>query len=206
MELKNVCVYCGSSPGKDPIFLKAARAMGEEIARRGLTLIYGGGRLGLMGQVARATMENGGKVIGVIPQSLQDQELAFQELTELHVVGSMHERKALMADLADGFAAMPGGYGTLEEIFEVLTWVQLGFHSKPCGFLNINNYYDTLLAFLDQSVEEQFIHRPHRDLIMQALNPAELLDQFAAYIPVKMNKSEWARDFEEKHQIPPQQD
>lgn len=171
--------------------------MGEEIAKRGLTLVYGGGRVGLMGEVARSTMENGGKVIGVIPQALEDQELAFQELDELHVVGSMHERKAMMADLADGFAALPGGYGTLEEIFEVLTWVQLGFHAKPCGFLNINHYYDTLLAFLDQSVDEQFIHQPHRDLIMQALEPADLLDKFSAYVPVLMDKSQWARDLEE---------
>lgn len=197
MKLNSVCVYCGSSPGRNPLFLEAARSTGEEIAKRGLTLVYGGGRVGLMGEVARSALENGGKVIGVIPQALKDQELAFQEVSELRVVGSMHERKALMADLADGFAALPGGYGTLEEIFEVLTWLQLGFHTKPCGFLNINNYYDTLLAFLDQSVEEQFIHQPHRDLIMQALSPAELLDKFLDYVPVRMNKSQWARDFED---------
>ena len=199
MNLKSVCVYCGSSPGKNSLYINAARSMGEEIARRGMTLVYGGGRVGLMGEVARAAMEKGGKVIGVIPQALKDQELAFQELTELHVVNSMHERKALMADLADGFVAMPGGYGTLEEVFEVLTWVQLGFLTKPCGFLNINHYYDTLLAFLDQSVAEQFIYQPHRDLILQALDPAELLDLFDAYKPVKMNKSEWAREFQKKN-------
>lgn len=180
------------------MFLQSARSMGKEIADRNLTLVYGGGRVGLMGEVARAAMENGGKVIGVIPEALKDQELAFHELSELRVVDSMHERKAQMAELSDGFAALPGGYGTLEEIFEVLTWLQLGFHTKPCGFLNINHYYDTLLAFLDQSVEEQFIYQPHRDLIMQALEPAELLDKFTAYKPVKISKAEWARSLEKK--------
>ena len=196
MPLEKICVYCGSSPGKNPSFLKSARMMGEEIAARGWTLVYGGGRAGLMGEVARSAMEKGGQVIGVIPKALEDQELAFHELTELHVVNSMHERKALMADLSDGFVALPGGYGTLEEIFEVLTWVQLGFHAKPCGVLNIENYYDSLLTFLDQSVEEQFIYQPHRDLIMQAVEPAQLLDMFAAYQPVKMNKSEWVHNLE----------
>lgn len=198
MQIKTICVYCGSSPGRNALFLQSARSMGKEIAERKLTLVYGGGRVGLMGEVARAAMENGGKVIGVIPQALKDQELAFHELSELRVVDSMHERKALMAELSDGFAALPGGYGTLEEIFEVLTWLQLGFHTKPCGFLNINHYYDTLLAFLDQSVEEQFIYQPHRDLIMQAIEPAELLDKFTAYKPVKISKAEWVRDLEEK--------
>jgi hypothetical protein len=170
--------------------------MGEEIAARGWTLVYGGGRAGLMGEVARSAMKKGGEVVGVIPKALEDQELANHELTKLHVVNSMHERKAMMADLSDGFAALPGGYGTLEEIFEVLTWVQLGFHTKPCGVLNIDHYYDNLLAFLDQSVEQQFIYQPHRDLIMQALEPAQLLDMFEAYRPVKMDKSEWVHNLE----------
>ena len=196
MTIKNICVYCGSSPGKNPSFLQSARMMGKEIADRGWTLVYGGGRAGLMGEVARSAMEKGGKVVGVIPKALEDQELANHELTELHVVGSMHERKAMMADLSDGFVALPGGYGTLEELFEVLTWVQLGFHTKPCGVLNIDHYYDSLLAFLDQSVEQQFIYQPHRDLIMQALEPEQLLNMFEAYRPVKMNKSEWVHNLE----------
>jgi uncharacterized protein (TIGR00730 family) len=196
MELKKVCVYCGSSPGKNPEYLLAARAMGKELAKREITLVYGGGRAGLMGEVARATLANGGQVIGVIPKALRDQELAFHELADLHVVDSMHERKALMAELSDAFVALPGGYGTLEEIFEVLTWVQLGFHTKPCGVLNINHYYDHLLEFLDHSVAEQFIYQPHRDLVLQALEPAELIDRFSAYQPVKMNKAAWVHNME----------
>jgi uncharacterized protein (TIGR00730 family) len=198
MQLEKVCVYCGSSPGKSPAFLQSARAIGTELAKRRITLVYGGGRVGLMGEIARAVLENDGEVIGVIPKALKDQELAFHELTELHVVDSMHERKALMAQLSDGFVALPGGYGTLEEFFEVLTWVQLGFHTKPCGILNINHYYDHLLEFLDQSVDAEFIFQPHRDLILQALDPIELLDLFSAYQPVKMNKAEWARALEKQ--------
>jgi uncharacterized protein (TIGR00730 family) len=197
MKLEKICVYCGSSPGKYPQFIEAARTMGAELARRNFTLVYGGGRVGLMGEAARTTLKSGGKVIGVIPKALEDQELASHELTELHVVNSMHERKALMAELADGFIAMPGGYGTLEEIFEVLTWVQLGFHAKPCGFLNISHYYDSLLEFLDQAVENQFIHQPHRDLILQAEEPSTLLDMFASYQPVIMNKAEWVKLMED---------
>ncbi len=198
MKLTKICVYCGSSAGKDPVYLQAARALGEEIAKRRLTLVYGGGRVGLMGEVARAVLNKGGRVIGVIPKSLQEQELAFSELAELRVVDSMHERKAMMAELSDGFIALPGGYGTIEEIFEVLTWSQLGFHTKPCGILNINHYYDRLLEFLDQSVAAQFIYQPHRDLILQAVDPAVLLDIFTAYQPVRMNKAEWVRKLESK--------
>ena len=197
MEIRRVCVYCGSSPGKNPDFLQSARVMGAELANRNITLVYGGGRSGLMGEVARAALENGGQVIGVIPKALEDQELAFREVTELHVVDSMHERKALMAELSDGFVALPGGYGTLEEIFEVLTWVQLGFHTKPCGVLNIDHYYDHLLEFLDNSVTEQFIHQPHRDLILQALEPADLIERFLAYQPVRMNKAAWVLNMKE---------
>jgi len=197
MEIKSVCVYCGSSPGKNPDFLQSARAMGTELANRKITLVYGGGRSGLMGEVARTVLERGGRVIGVIPKALEDQELAFREVTELRVVDSMHERKALMAELSDAFVALPGGYGTLEEIFEVLTWVQLGFHTKPCGLLNIGHYYDHLMAFLDNSVTEQFIYQPHRDLIMQALEPADLIARFLAYQPVRMNKAEWVHNLEQ---------
>jgi uncharacterized protein (TIGR00730 family) len=196
MEMKKICVYCGSSPGKNPDYLEAARSVGRELAQRGITLVYGGGRSGLMGEVARAALAADGRVIGVIPEALRDQELAFKEVTELHVVSSMHERKALMAELSDGFIALPGGYGTLEEIFEVLTWVQLGFHTKPCGLLNIDHYYDSLLKFLDHSVEEHFIHQPHRDLILQAEEPADLLESFATYQPLPMNKAAWVLKME----------
>lgn len=197
MKLNKVCVYCGSSSGKDPVFLQAARSMGEEIARRHLTLVYGGGRVGLMGAVARTVLEKGGEVIGVIPKALEEQELAFHDLLELHVVNSMHERKALMAELSDGFIALPGGYGTIEEIFEVLTWVQLGIHAKPCGLLNTGGYYDRLLDFLDHAVAQNFVHQPHRDLFLQAVDPGELLDSFEAYQPVLMNKAEWVREMED---------
>jgi uncharacterized protein (TIGR00730 family) len=196
MQFSKICVYCGSSAGGNPAYIQAAHALGEEIAKRNLTLVYGGGKVGLMGEVARSAMQSSGRVIGIIPKALRDQELAFNELTELHVVNSMHERKAMMAELADGFIALPGGYGTIDEFFEVLTWSQLGFHTKPCGILNINHYYDRLLEFLDQSVEEKFIYQPHRDLILQAATPAELLDAFSAYQPVRMNKAEWARKME----------
>ncbi len=196
MQLSKICVYCGSSAGGNPAYMQAAHALGEEIANRRLTLVYGGGKVGLMGEVARSALQNNGRVIGVIPKALEEQELAFSELTELFVVNSMHERKAMMADLADGFIALPGGYGTIDEFFEVLTWSQLGFHTKPCGILNIQHYYDRLLEFLDQSVTEKFVYQPHRDLILQADSPAELLEQFADYQPVRMNKAEWARKME----------
>jgi len=199
MQLNRICVYCGSSAGKDPLYLQAARDLGKEIADRRLALVYGGGKVGLMGAVARAAMDSGGHVIGVIPKALQEQELAFSEVSELRVVDSMHERKAIMAELADGFVALPGGYGTIEEIFEVLTWSQLGFHTKPCGILNVNHYYDRLLEFLDDAVKAQFIFQPHRDLILPAGSPAQLLDLFAAYQPVRMNKAEWAHRMENQN-------
>jgi len=191
--MKTICVYCGSSPGRDARFVQAAKATGEEIARRQLTLIYGGGRVGLMGEVARAALSHGGRVIGVIPKALVEQELAMQALSEMHVVASMHERKALMAELADGFIALPGGFGTIEEIFEVLTWAQLGMHTKPCGLLNTAHYFDQLLQFIDQAVEEHFVHPPHRALILQGQSPAELLDLFLKHKPVRMDKAEWVR-------------
>lgn len=191
--MKTICVYCGSSPGKDVRFVQAARATGEEIARRQLTLVYGGGRVGLMGEVARAALSLGGRVIGVIPQAMVAQQLAMQALSEMRVVASMHERKALMAELADGFIALPGGYGTIEEIFEVLTWAQLGMHTKPCGLLNTAHYFDRLLQFVDQAVEEHFVYPPHRALILQGQSPAELLDLFLKHQPVRMDKADWAR-------------
>ena len=199
MEINAICVYCGSSPGRSPVFRTAAQQLGAEIASRGIHLVYGGASVGLMGEVARAALAGGSKVTGVIPQTLADQEVAFMELDDLIVVNSMHERKARMAEMADGYIAMPGGYGTFDEFFEVLTWAQLGMHAKPCGLLNVENYYGQLLAFLDHAVQEMFIHAPHREMIMSADDSNVLIDQMAAYDTVPVKKSEWVRAMEERN-------
>jgi len=191
MEINKICVYCGSSPGRSPVFREAAQQLGTEIASRGIHLVYGGASVGLMGEVARAVLVGGGKVTGVIPKSIADQEVAFLELDDLIVVNTMHERKARMAELADGYIAMPGGYGTFDEFFEVLTWAQLGMHAKPCGLLNVENYYKQLLAFLDHAVQEMFIYAPHREMILSAVDPNDLIDQMAAYDTVPINKAAW---------------
>ena len=199
MKINTICVYCGSSPGRSPVFRAAAQQLGAEIASRGIHLVYGGASVGLMGEIARAALAGGSKVTGVIPKTLADQEVAFMELDDLIVVNSMHERKARMAELADGYIAMPGGYGTFEEFFEVLTWAQLGMHAKPCGLLNVENYYGQLLAFLDHAVQEMFIHAPHREMILSAVDSNDLIDQMAAYDTVPVKKSEWVRAMEEKN-------
>jgi uncharacterized protein (TIGR00730 family) len=196
MEINAICVYCGSSPGRLPVFQEAAQQLGTEIASRGINLVYGGASVGLMGEVARAVMAGGGKVTGVIPQSIADQEVAFMGLDDLIVVNSMHERKARMAEMADGYIALPGGYGTFEEFFEVLTWAQLGMHTKPCGLLNVENYYGQLLAFLDHAVQEMFIHKPHREMILSAVDSSDLIDQMAAYDKTPINKSAWVQAME----------
>ncbi|HVN53759.1 MAG TPA: TIGR00730 family Rossman fold protein [Anaerolineaceae bacterium] len=189
--LKRICVFCGSSPGANSEYLEVARQLGETLARRNLTLVYGGAKVGLMGQVARAALAAGGQVIGVIPRSLLDMEVAYTDVGTLHVVGSMHERKSMMADLSDSFIALPGGLGTIEEFFEVLTWAQLGFHQKPCGLLNIGGYYDHLLKFLDVAVREEFIDQAHREMVLVDTTAAGLLDQFARYAPPKSSKAAW---------------
>lgn len=194
MEIKSICVYCGSSPGRQPEYVQAAQALGAEIGKRGIQLVYGGARVGLMGEVARAALTAGGKVIGIMPKALVDQEIACVSEIELRVVNDMHERKAAMADLSDGFIAMPGGFGTFEEFFEVLTWQQLGIHSKPCGLLNIQGYYDGLLSFIDHAVEEMFIHHSNKDLILASKDPAQLIEQFLEFQPVKMDKARWVRE------------
>jgi len=199
MKINTICVYCGSSPGRLPVYRTAAQQLGAEIASRGIHLVYGGASVGLMGEVARAALAGGSKVTGVIPKTLADQGVAFMELDDLIVVNSMHERKARMAELADGYIAMPGGYGTFEEFFEVLTWAQLGMHAKPCGLLNVENYYGQLLAFLDHAVQEMFIHAPHREMILSAVDSNDLIDQMAAYDTVPVKKSEWVRAMEEKN-------
>jgi uncharacterized protein (TIGR00730 family) len=174
--MRRLCVFCGSSAGGRPEYAAAARELGALLARHGLGLVYGGGHVGLMGVLADAVLAGGGEVIGVIPQALMDRELAHPGLTELRVVGTMHQRKALMADLADGFAALPGGYGTGDELFEILTWAQLGLHARPIGLLNTAGYFDALLAWLDHMVREQFLRPEHRRLLLAADNPAALLD------------------------------
>ncbi len=181
--MRTVCVFCGSSPGSHPVFADAARRMGETLAARGLTLVYGGGRVGLMGEIARAALAAGGHVIGVIPQALLRKELVYEDLTELHVVESMHARKALMAERADAFVAMPGGYGTFEEFCEVLTWGQLGFHHKAVALLNVAGYFDGLLALFDRAVAEQFVRPAHRALVLAEDDPGRLLDRLDAYRP-----------------------
>ncbi len=186
--MKYVCVFCGSSMGLRPAYKLAARAMGETLARRGLGLVYGGGNVGLMGIVADAALAVGGRVIGVIPEFLFAKEIAHAGLTELHVVSSMHERKALMADLSDAFVALPGGYGTLEEFCEVLTWAQLGLHQKPNGLLNVEGYYEPLLKLFDQAVTEQFLKPELHSLVLEASDPDHLLDLLANYQPPRVDK------------------
>jgi uncharacterized protein (TIGR00730 family) len=188
MKIKRICVYCGSSPGKNPAYALAAAQLGKELCRRNIGLVYGGAAVGVMGVVADSVLEHGGEAIGVIPKSLAVKELAHENLSELHVVASMHERKAMMADLADGFIALPGGWGTLEEIFEILTWAQLGFHAKPCGLLNIEAYYDDLMAFLENSFEQEFVNPLYRPMLMTDKKPSQLLDQFAVYTAPKVRK------------------
>jgi uncharacterized protein (TIGR00730 family) len=180
--IRRVCVFCGASAGHDPAYLAAA-AVGEGLARREIGIVYGGGRVGLMGAVADAALDAGGEVIGVIPQGLVDRELAHRSLTDLHVVGSLHERKALMAELADAFIALPGGLGTLEELSEVVSWAQLELHVKPIGLLDVGEYWRPLLAWLDLAVMEGFVAPAHRRLIERADTLEALLDRFAGWNP-----------------------
>ena len=186
--MRRVGVFCGSNSGLRSEYLEAARDTGLALVERGLGLVYGGANLGLMGEIANAVLARGGEVIGVIPESLVAREIAHPRLTDLRIVKSMHERKMMMSDLADGFIALPGGYGTLEEFFEIVTWAQLGLHAKPCGVLNVCRYYDQLLNFLDQAVEEQFLREQNRSLILEAEDPRTLLAQFENYQQVQVTK------------------
>jgi uncharacterized protein (TIGR00730 family) len=179
MELKSVCVFCGSRMGARPEYLEGARALGTELARRGLALVYGGTSVGLMGAMADAALAAGGKVVGVLPQVLSDREVAHPRLTELHLVDSMHTRKAMMAERADAFIAMPGGIGTFEELFEVTTWAQLGIHHKPIGLLNVADYYEPLLAMMKRAVDEGFIAETRAQPFACDPSPAALLDTLA---------------------------
>jgi uncharacterized protein (TIGR00730 family) len=186
--MRRICVFCGSSPGADPAYRSCARELGALLADNGLGLVYGGGNVGLMGEIANAALERRGEVIGVIPRSLADRELAHTGVTDLRVVGSMHERKAVMAELADAFIALPGGLGTLEEFCEVLTWAQLGFHGKPCGLLDVRSYYAPLIRFFDEAVRQRFLTQEHRDMILVDEDPRSLLRRFAAHVAPVVEK------------------
>ena len=186
--MKRICIYCGSSPGKLPDYMESARTLGHELAARGLGLVYGGASVGVMGVVADAVLEKGGEAIGVIPYALATKEVAHSGLNELFVVDSMHERKAKMAELSDGFIALPGGWGTIEEIFEMLTWAQLGFHDKPCGLLNISSYYDHLVTFLEHAIDQRFVREEFRPMIMVNESASALLDRFGGYVAPQVKK------------------
>jgi uncharacterized protein (TIGR00730 family) len=183
-----VCVFCGSSPGARAAYRTAAEEVARALAARGLGLVYGGASVGLMGALADAALAAGAEVVGVVPRALVEREIAHGGLSELHVVESMHERKGLMADLSDGFVALPGGAGTLEELFEVWTWAQLGLHDKPCALLDVEGYYAGLAAFLDRAVAERFLASEHREMLMLADEPGALLDAFASWRPPRRGK------------------
>lgn len=186
--MKSITVFCGSNSGLRPEYAEAAQLLAQHLVKRQIRLVFGGGQVGLMGIIADTVMQLGGEVIGIIPESLDKKEVGHRNITTLHVVGSMHERKAMMADLADGFIAMPGGIGTFEEFFEILTWAQLGFHQKPCGLLNVLNYYEPLLNLCDQAVREGFLRPVHRQLILEDNEPQSLLDKMADYRPQAVEK------------------
>jgi uncharacterized protein (TIGR00730 family) len=186
--MKRICVFCGSNAGARSEYAEAARALAKVLAERKLGIVYGGGNVGLMGVLADAALEHGGEVIGVIPQKLVDKEVAHHGVTELRIVETMHERKALMNDLSDAFIALPGGFGTLDEFFEVLTWSQLGFHGKPCALLNVAGYYDGMLAMLDHAVTERFLRPAHRELVIADTDPLRLLQRLSAFVPAPKGK------------------
>lgn len=189
--MKKICVFCGSSFGNNKSYSDTANLLGNLIAKKNIELVYGGASVGLMGEIASAVLKAGGKVTGVIPKQLIEKEVAHTGLNDLRVVGSMSERKSLMADLSDGFIAMPGGFGTLEEVFEVVAWGQLNFHNKPLGLLNVNGYYDNLISFLDHTVKENFIKPEHREMILVDSDPEEMLIKLQNYIPPKFDKADW---------------
>jgi uncharacterized protein (TIGR00730 family) len=192
--VKRLCVFCGSSPGFDPAHAAMARNLGAKLATEGIGLVYGGGSIGLMGIVADAALAGGGEVIGVMPQALVDRELAHGGCSAFHVTRSMHERKAIMADLSDGFIALSGGIGTFEELFEVWTWGQLGDHAKPVSLLNVYGFYDPLVTFLDSVVDRGFLKAEHRDMLIVASDPDALLTRLAQYRPPPLGK--WIGDTE----------
>ena len=190
--MKRIAVYCGSSPGKNPAYTEAARSLGRVFAARNITLVYGGGSVGLMGVLARSVVDLGGEVIGVIPKAIAEMEVAYTDLQDLRIVEDMHSRKKMMADLADAFIALPGGLGTIEELMEILTWSQLGFHQKPSGILNIDGFFDSMLEFLDRLAKDEFIAPEHKSMLMVARSAEGLLNQFSIYTPPKVDKAKRA--------------
>ena len=190
--MKSLCVYCGASPGHSPAYTIAAKQLAVTLVNQDIALVYGGGNVGLMGVIADEVLALGGKVTGVIPQALVDKEVGHTGLTQLHIVDNMHQRKAIMAELSDGFIAMPGGIGTLEELFEVMTWAQLGFHQKPIGLLNVSGFYDGLLHFLDHTRQQGFLRASHLDILLSSPEPNDLLQQLKTYLPVTTRK--WVDD------------
>ncbi|WP_077616085.1 TIGR00730 family Rossman fold protein [Caenibacillus caldisaponilyticus] len=181
--MKRIAVFCGSSNGASHLYVEGAKQLGKELAKRNLTLVYGGASVGVMGAVADAVLEGGGRVIGIMPSFLEKREIAHKHLSELMIVDTMHERKAKMAELADGFIALPGGPGTLEEFFEMFTWAQLGLHQKPIGLLNINHYFDPLVELFNHMTKEQFLHEQYRSMALVDDEPSRLLERFHAYEP-----------------------
>jgi len=179
--MRRICVFCGSNAGARSEYAEAARALAAVLVERKLGIVYGGGNVGMMGVLADAALKRGGEVTGVIPRTLVDKEVAHRGVTELLIVETMHERKALMNDLSDAFIALPGGFGTLDEFFEVLTWSQLGFHGKPCALLNVAGYYDRMLAMLDHAVAERFLRPAHRELVISDTDPSRLLQRLSAF-------------------------
>lgn len=186
--MKSICVFCGSSKGNNPNFTQAAKNLGHTLVKQKLKLIYGGASIGLMGVLADAVIEAGGEVIGVMPEALANREIAHKNLSKLHIVNSMHERKALMSTLSDGFIALPGGLGTIEEFFEVLTWAQLGIHNKPCGVLNINGYYDQLFNFLRHAVDVKMLKKEYLSMIISDESPENIINKFKLYHPPQIKK------------------
>lgn len=194
MTMRSICVYCGSNAGARPVYAERARALGERIARDGMSLVYGGGNVGLMGVVADAVLAGGGEVVGVIPEQLVNWEVAHRGVSRLEVVGSMHERKMRMFDLADGFVALPGGFGTLDEMFEMLTWRQLGIGDKPCAFLDVDGFFEPLIAMIDRMVDQRFLHPAQRADLWHGDDLEAMLSWMRAYAPA--NASKW---LDEKH-------
>jgi len=188
MELKRICVFCGSSPGHNSTYQEYAKQLGLVLAEKKMTLVYGGSNIGLMGQIAKSVVRNGGRVIGVIPRLLVEKEVAFEELSDLRIVDSMHERKATMEKLSDGFIAMPGGFGTLEETIEMLTWAQLKIHRKPIGLLNVEDYFERLYGFFSHMVDEGFLAEDHRNMVIIEENPATLLEKMENFTPLSVSK------------------
>ena len=183
MQLENICVYCGSSSGTDPAFMSAARALADAMVDAGIGLVYGGASIGVMGEIADRVLDRGGRVCGVIPKALENLEIAHQGVTELLVVEDMHQRKAAMAERADGFIALPGGLGTLEELFEALTWAQLGMQLKPVGVLNVNGFFQRMFDFMDWQVQQGFVRQAHRELLLSSAHAGELIEKLATYVP-----------------------